>query len=346
MTGPLFGLMLPPGAGTTAAEIAARGIEAEEAGFDSAWVIEDYYSWECFSSLGYLAAVTKRVELGVSVTTPYIRPAALLASSSATLDQFSGGRFRLGLGRCTGPLLHQIGIEDRLPLTTLEETTLACRAYWKGGEVSFHGKTVEIDRVYPDLTPVGGSIPIAFGAIGPKALQKAGAVADGVILTSFAPVPYVRHAVEQVRIGAEAAGRDPKEIRITAMIAVRLSDDKQAAIDELKPWLGLGYGMTGRGEMLLTGSDVDLTVLEPIREVLKVEEIVAEGLEPYVHTFKRVDPADVVPAVPDSLVEAAAIVGNAADCRRQLAAFVDAGVDEIIIDSPQPAKLLIDSLRG
>src|SRR5688500_20171930 len=109
---PRLGLLLPLGASATATAIADRGREAEAAGFDSAWVIEDYYSWECFASLGYLAAVTRTIRLGVGVTTPYIRAAALLASDAATLDRLSAGRFLLGIGRSSGPLLGQIGLSE------------------------------------------------------------------------------------------------------------------------------------------------------------------------------------------------------------------------------------------
>jgi alkanesulfonate monooxygenase SsuD/methylene tetrahydromethanopterin reductase-like flavin-dependent oxidoreductase (luciferase family) len=327
-----------------AGDIANRAREAEAAGFDSAWVIEDYYSWECFASLGYLAAVTERIALGVSVTTPYVRPAALLASAAATLDQFARGRFRLGLGRCTGPLLGQIGIEDRLPLTTLRETTEALRRLWQGGTVSYHGKTVEIDRVVPDVLPVNGRIPILFGAIGPKALRLAGRIADGVVLTSFAPVPYVRRAAQHLRAGAAAAGRDPSEIEIVAMIATRVTDEPEASVDELKPWLGLAYGMAGRGELLLQDSGVDLAVLDPIRSALRIDEIVAEGLEPYLHAYKRVRPEDVAAVVPSSLVDEAAVVGDAARCRARLAEYVAAGVDHVIVDSPQPAAELMEAL--
>lgn len=342
---PRLGLLLPLGPAASAAAIAARGQEAEAAGFDSAWVIEDYYSWECFASLGYLAAITQRIALGVSVTTPYIRPAALLASAAATLDQFAGGRFLLGIGRCTKSLLGQIGIEDRSPLTMLRETTEALRAYWQGGTVTYMGKVVTIDRVVPDVLPVSGRIPILFGAIGPKALQLAGQVADGVILTSFAPVPYVRWAVEQVRAGATKAGRDPAAVEIIAIITTRLTDDAASAIAELKPWLALAYGMTGRGELLLQGSDVDLAVLAPIRERLRIDEIVAEGLEPYLHAYKRVDPADVGACVPDRLVAEAAIVGTPAECQDRLAAYAAAGVDHVIVDSPQPAADLLEALQ-
>jgi 5,10-methylenetetrahydromethanopterin reductase len=339
-----LGLLLPLGPTATAAAIAQRGKEAEAAGFDSAWVIEDYYSWEAFASLGYLAAVTERIQLGLSVTTPYVRPAALIATAAATLDQFAHGRFLLGFGRCTGTMLGQIGIEDRKPLTTLRETTEACRAMWRGGEVSYQGDVVTIDRVVPDVVPVNGRIPVLYGAIGPKALRQAGAVADGVIFTSFAPVPYVEWAVAQVRAGAEESGRDPAKLEIVAMIATRITDDPDAAIEELKPWLGLAYGMSGRGELLLQGSDADLSLLEPIREKLKIDEILAEGLEPYLHSYKRVSPAEVAPAVPAEWVSNAAIIGDAATCRARLAEFVSAGVTHVIIDSPQAAELLRTAL--
>jgi 5,10-methylenetetrahydromethanopterin reductase len=341
---PRLGLLLPLGPTPSAMDIANRAGEAEAAGFDSAWVIEDYYSWECFASLGYLAAVTKRIALGVSVTTPYVRPAALLASAAATLDRFANGRFALGIGRCTGPLLGQIGIEDRAPLAMLRETTEALRLLWSGGTVSYHGKTVEIDRVVPDVLPVHGRIPILFGAIGPRALHLAGRIADGVILTGFAPVPYARWATAQVRSGSAEAGRDPRQVEIVAIVTTRVTGDPAAAIAELKPWLGLAYGMTDRGEALLRDSDVDLAVLEPIRAALKVDQIVAEGLEPYLHAYKRVRPEDVAATVPDALVEQAAIVGDTARCRQRLAEYVAAGVDHVIVDSPQPAAELIAAL--
>jgi 5,10-methylenetetrahydromethanopterin reductase len=340
-----LGLLLPPGAGASAKQIADRAIEAETAGFDSAWVIEDYYSWECFASLGYLAAVTSRIALGVSVTTPYVRPAPLLASAAATLDQFANGRFRLGLGRCTGPLLNQIGIDDRLPMTTLRETAEVLRLLWQGGTVSYAGKTVTIDRVVPDVLPVKGSIPILYGAIGPQALRQAGRIGDGVILTSFAPVSYVRWAARQVRAGAEEAGRDPAAIEIIAMIATRITDGADAAIDELKPWFALAHAMTGRGELLWQDSGVDLAVLAPIRAKLKIDAIVADGLEPYLHAYQRVSPDEVRAVVPADLVAQTAIVGDAAHCHARLTEYIDAGATHVIVDSPQAASLLVEALR-
>jgi len=339
-----FGLLLPLGGGASAQAIADRAIEAEAAGFDSAWVIEDYYSWEAFGSLGYVAAVTERIELGISVTTPYVRSAPLLASSAATLDQFSNGRLILGLGRSSGTMLGQIGIEDRKPFATMREYTDAMRRLWQGGEVSYDGQVVRIDRIVPDMLPVDGTVPIVIGAIGPKMLELAGEIADGVVMTGYSPPAYVRWACEHVAMGAKRAGRDPAEIEIIVIVATRITDEIQAATDELKPWLGLAYGMTGRGEMLLTGSGVDLEVLAPIRAALLIDEILSEGLEPYLHSYKRVSPESVAAMVPDELVRAASVIGSAEDARKQMQAFVDAGATHIIVESPQPAETLLSAL--
>ena len=157
---------------------------------------------------------------------------------------------------------------------------------------------------------------------------------------------YTRWAVNEVRAGAAEAGRDPSAVEIVAMIATRVTDDSAAAIDELKPWLGLAYGMTGRGELLLRDSGTDLQVLEPIRSVLRIDEIVAEGLEPYLHAYKRVSPEEVAAVVPAAIVDQAAIVGDAARCKARLAEYVGAGVNHVILDSPQPAHELIAALRS
>ena len=71
---------------------------AEAAGYESLWVTERYFHEETFALLGFLAAVTRTIKLGVGVTNPYTRHPALLAMASATLDRICGGRFILGLG--------------------------------------------------------------------------------------------------------------------------------------------------------------------------------------------------------------------------------------------------------
>ena len=65
-----------------------------------------------------------------------------------------------------------------------------------------------------------------------------------------------------------------------------------------------------RGEIFLTDSGVDVAVLDPIRQALQIDEILAEGLEPYLHSYKRVTPESVAATVPDHLVTASSIIST------------------------------------
>ncbi|MCC6313951.1 MAG: LLM class flavin-dependent oxidoreductase [Thermomicrobiales bacterium] len=339
-----LGLLLPAGPEASPAVVAERAREAELAGFGSAWTIEDYYSWECFAALGYVAAATERIELGVGITTPYVRSPAVLASAAATLDRCANGRFTLGIGRSTAALLRQIGIADRTPLTMLAETAEALRLLWTGATIDYHGKFVELDRVRLEALPEQGSVPIWFGVLGPKALRAAGRFADGALITTFVGVPYVRWAAEQVRAGAIEAGRDPNAVEIAIMVRVRVGMDRERALDEAKTALALAYAMPGRGELLLRDSGIDLAVLDPMRAALRIDELVAEGLEPYLHALERVDAASVAATVPTDLVERSMVAGDPAACRAGLAAFMAAGATRILVESPQPAAELIAAL--
>src|SRR3989442_6362021 len=84
------------------------------------------------------------------------------------------------------------------------------------------------------ITPVQQVLPIYVAAIGPKALQLAGAVADGVLLNAYVPPGYVRYAVQEVRQAARAAGRDPQAIDIACMLVVRLTNDLGQMLPSLK----------------------------------------------------------------------------------------------------------------
>src|SRR2546428_7226591 len=85
------------------AELKEYGRIAEAAGFESLWVTERYFHEETFSLLGFLAAATQHLKLGLGVTNPYTRHPALLAMASATLDRIRGARFPWGLAQNSQP---------------------------------------------------------------------------------------------------------------------------------------------------------------------------------------------------------------------------------------------------
>ena len=111
------------------AELRECGRLAENAGFESIWVTERYFHEETFSMLGYLAAATHTIGLGLSVANPYTRNPALLAMGAATLDRISGGRLTLGLGRSDRDTIEgKMGIPYGRPLARLKQAVDVMRS--------------------------------------------------------------------------------------------------------------------------------------------------------------------------------------------------------------------------
>ncbi len=293
------------------AELANYGRMAEDAGFDSLWVTERYFHEETFSMLGYLAARTERIRLGVGVVNPYTRNPALLGMGAATLDRLSGGRMMLGLGRSDAEVISgRMGMEYRAPLSTLRGTVASLRRMWGGERVSAEYTGVRLSNVGLTLRPVQDRLPVYLAAIGPRALRLAGEVADGVLLNAYAPVEYIRWAASEIREAASDAGRDPRSIDIACMLIVRLTDDPDAMLPALRERVARLVAEPFTGEVLLGQGGFDTSTLTPVRE------LVAVGNESAAARY-----------VSDELAEACYLLGDPARCRERIREYTDAGVD-------------------
>ena len=292
-------------------ELADYARMAEDAGFDSLWVTERYFHEETFSMLGYLAARTERVRLGVGVVNPYTRHPALLGMGAATLDRLSGGRMMLGLGRSdAGVIAGRMGMEYRAPLARIRGTVGALRRMWNGERVTEDYAGVSLTNVGLAIHPVQDPLPIYLAAIGPKALRLAGEVADGVLLNAYTPVEYIRWAVKEVRDAASNAGRDPSSIDITCMLIVRLTDDPDAMLPSLRERVARLIAEPFVGEALLGHGGFDTSILAPVRELVAARD--ESGAARYVS---------------EELASACYLLGDADRCRERIREYTDAGVD-------------------
>jgi 5,10-methylenetetrahydromethanopterin reductase len=296
------------------AELKEYGRIAEAAGFDSLWVTERYFHEETFSLLGFLAAATQHIKLGVGVVNPYTRHPALLAMASATLDRLCGGRFMLGLGRSERFVIQErMGIPYRRSRATLEEAVNLIRDLLAGGQLNTDAGLYRLHHVGLALTPMQAQLPIYLAAIGPKALRLAGSVADGVLLNAYVPTAYVRYAVAEVRKAASAAGRDPDAIDIACMLVVRLTDDPERIWMSLKQRLVRLLAEPHVGEILLEKGGFDPAILSPLRA--------AE------HDHDQ----DAVHLISDAMVESFYLVGSAAQCKARIAEYRQAGVEQVLL---------------
>lgn len=213
--------------------------QADKAGFDSIWLTETRFTRDAVSTASAIATATQTARIATAVVNPYTRGAVLTAVTAATLDEVCGGRFVLGIGPGSPTVLERQGFRFEQPLVRLRETVAVVRRLLQGEEVSFTGKTLQITRARLDFTPLRAAIPVYLGVTGPKALALAGEIADGVILNGFVSPGYTRRAVEIVRSSAQAAGRDPDDVRITASIIISVDTDHATALDAVRPLVAL-----------------------------------------------------------------------------------------------------------
>ena len=296
-------------------ELRNYALVAEEAGFDSLWVTERYFHEETFSLLGFLAAATQRIRLGLGVTNPYTRNPALMGMSAATLDRISGGRFLLGLGRSDKWMIEgRMGMPYERPLDTMRETVGQLRQLLAGERVNGAGVYWDLKAVRLAVKPVQERLPIYLAAIGPKALRLAGAVADGVLLNAYVPASYVRYAVQEIAAAAREAGRDPASIDIACMLIVRLTDDPARLMPALKERMVRLLAEPFVGEVLLERGGFDPGILPSLRATAESQGEKA-----------------AVDLITDAMVEAFYLLGDAPECRRRIAEYREAGVDHPLL---------------
>jgi 5,10-methylenetetrahydromethanopterin reductase len=194
------------------ADIIASGRLAEELGFSTLWVLDSHILFhEVYTLLGALAVSTRTIRLGTAVTNPLTRHPTVTASAFLTLAQLSEGRATLGISVGDSALKSMNLAAAKM--STLAETVAVCRKLLAGEAASFGtGNLVQ-------LHAVGRPVPIYVAATGPKMLELAGRIADGVILMNGVAPEFIRDATRIVRDGERAAGRKPASVRIAVWAA-------------------------------------------------------------------------------------------------------------------------------
>ena len=288
---------------------------AEQEGFESLWVTERYFHEETFSLLGFLAAATQNIKLGLGVTNPYTRNPPLLAMASATLDRISGGRFLLGLGRSDRSVIQdRMGIPYGNPRSTVDQAVTIIRDLLAGQRVTTTEGRFRLNRAHLEIEPIQKKLPVYLAAIGPKALRQAGAIADGVLLNAYTPTGYVKYAVDEVRKAAQEAGRDPSSVDIACMLVVRLTDAPELIWTGLKQRLVRLLAEPYVGEILLEKGGFDPGLLGPLR--VSADKNGGE---------------DAIGLISDDMVESFYLVGPAGRCQERIAEYREAGVDQPLL---------------
>lgn len=182
---------------------------AEAVGFTYGWVFDSHVLWrEAYTLLTLMGTATERMRLGTCVTNPATREPTVTASALATLQEITGGRMELGIGR--GDSARRVLGKAPTSMAMLEEAALVIRDLVEGRGVEYEGAWLELT-----WAPRDTRLPLWIAGYGPKALELAGRIADGIML-QFADPDLIAWMVAQVRDAARKAGRDPAAIRVMA----------------------------------------------------------------------------------------------------------------------------------
>ena len=185
--------------------------QAEAAGFTYGWLWDNHVLWrEVYPVLTLMAVNTTTMRLGACVTNPTTRDPSVTASVLATLEEISGGRMELGMGRGDGAV-RLLGLPPT-KLKTMEQAVRVIRELVEGRAVDYKGTVLDLGWTGP------WKLPVWVAGYGPMALAMTGRVADGLILQLGDP-DLIAWMAGQMRDAAVAAGRDPRSVRVQAASA-------------------------------------------------------------------------------------------------------------------------------
>jgi probable F420-dependent oxidoreductase len=199
-------------------------LQAETAEADDwrSYYTRDNTFHEPFVLFGFLAAVTRTLELSTAILILPQRPAILVAKQAAELDVLSGGRLRLGVGIGWNALeFDALGQSFRNRARRIEEQVALMRALWTNEIITFDGEWHAVESAGLNPLPVQQPIPVWFGAFEPPAIKRAGRMGDGWFLNPrIAPGDEAKTQIAIFRKAAEDTGRDPSALGIDVTLHI------------------------------------------------------------------------------------------------------------------------------
>jgi F420-dependent oxidoreductase-like protein len=311
-------------------ESARQAVELEHAGLDMVWVAEAY-GFDAPSQLGYLAALTDRIQIGSGILPIYTRTPTLIAQTAAGLDALSEGRFQLGLG-ASGPQVIEgwHGVPYTAPIGRTREIIEVCRKVWaREAPLEHHGRNYTLPLPPEQGTGLGKplkiigrpfrpKIPVWVASLGEKNVEMTAAVADGWLPIFF--IPERAQEVWGASLSAGQAKRDPSlgplQIAAGGLLAIGEGEEVRALRNLARPMVALYVGgMGARGQNFYN----DLARRYGFeKEATEIQDLYLSGEK---------DAAAAL--VPDELLELTSLCGPASYVAERIAAYAEAGVTHL-----------------
>jgi 5,10-methylenetetrahydromethanopterin reductase len=205
---------------------------ADELGYHACYAVDETWHKDLWTLFAAAADKTQRIRFGPNVTHVFLREPTLICQQLATLDEITGGRTEAVVSTGNFGLMAQYHLdwEHRKPLSRLREALHVMRTFLDEGKIDFQGDFFRYTGLFTAARPVQERIPLLMGGMkGPRSFRTAGELADGL----HHALSYSREAydymVENMREGAESAGRSFDALDVGAWVVAVVSDDSAAA---------------------------------------------------------------------------------------------------------------------
>ncbi len=282
-------------------ELVSLAEVAENEGYEGVWVTDHYNNRNPFVALTAIAGATERVSVGPGITNPYYAHPAYTANAVATLDEYSDGRARLGIGPGDPNTLAALEIERESPLYEVLDAVKLTRALLRGEKVTEEGLAKDAKLNYG----VRDDIPVYVGAQGPNMLRMAADHGDGILINASHPDDF-QWSLEQI---------DETDAEIVAYTSFSVSDDREAAKRAARQ--PVAFVASASPPPVLERHGVDTALADEIGEDIEAGEFSA--------AFGKVT---------DAMLDAFSVYGTPEECAERVDALYETGVDTVVVGSP------------
>ena len=326
---------------------------AEKRGFTHAWLYDSQMlASDVYASLALCAIKTKKIFMGPGVTNPLSRIAPMTACSIATINQLAPGRTILGIG--TGNTARRTLGMPAARLSQLREHVEICRALLQGKTTPY--QEGERRRMIRFLNPNAGwinikkKIPIYISASGPKTLELAGEIADGVILFGAVSPSLIEYVMGHVRTGADRAGRDPRKLYSLCMTASHLTKPGEK-LETSKVRKAVGPFVSSSSNIFALScpdpQDLPANLRDDLMAFKTAYRVADEPLESrhlklysdYLQGFKK----EHEPLVTEKMIRATTLTGTPEEVVDAIYAMKKAGLNQVAIQPVVDARETIET---
>jgi 5,10-methylenetetrahydromethanopterin reductase len=294
-------------------KIAAYAIQAEKRGFDNLWITDHYGNRNVYVTLTAAALYTNKIIFGTGVTNPWMTNPVITAQAIASLNEIAPGRVVLGIGAGDKTTLEAVGIEMGKPMAAVKETVDMFRKLTAGEKAEFQGEVFKAAGAKLNFK-AANKIPVYIGAQGPKMLEMAGKIGDGILINASHPSD-IQFAIQMANEGMKQAGKSPADVDITAYASFSVNDDPKKAVKAATPVVA--FIVAGSPPPVLEKHKIDVAKADELRAALKVGD------------FPK-----ALAAVTPEMINAFSICGTPDVCIEKIATLQKIGISQFVVGSP------------